>query len=98
MVKKKYNNDTKTKCITSWKGYLDDYFIFWKCPWGSIDDLHNLHQNLHPKIKFTMKHSFKEIPLSLLKTKIAELSLIFTTNPQIPNNTPKTPKNPSLTH
>ena len=52
---KKYGNEEEfTK---SWKRYLDDCFIFWKCPWGDIKELHNLLQNLHPKIKFTMVHS-----------------------------------------
>ena len=46
----------------SWKRYLDDYFIFSKCPWGDISELYNLLQNLHPKIKFTMEHSSKELP------------------------------------
>ena len=31
-----------------------------------------LYQNLHPKIKFTMEHSFKELP-SPLKIKMAKL-------------------------
>ena len=42
----------------SWKRYLDDWFIFW---WD-INGLHSLLQNLHPKIKFTMEHSSKELP------------------------------------
>ena len=37
-------------------------FHIFKCPWGNINYLHNLLQNLHPKIKFTMEHSFKELP------------------------------------
>ena len=41
--------------------YLEDCFIFWKCPWEDINELHNLLQNLHPKIKFTMEHSSKEL-------------------------------------
>ena len=61
-VSKKYSNDIKwfTK---SRKRYLDDCFIFWKCPSRDIKELHNLLQNLHPKMKFTMEHSLKELPL-----------------------------------
>ena len=50
----------KIEFITSWERYLDDCFIFWKCSWGNINDLHNLLQNLLPRIKFTMEHNFKE--------------------------------------
>ena len=31
-------------------------------PLGDIYELHNLLQNLHPKIKFTMEYSSKELP------------------------------------
>ena len=27
-----------------------------------MNDLHNLHQNLHPKIKFIIEHHFKKLP------------------------------------
>ena len=36
--------------------------MFWKCPWGDINELDNLLQKLHPKMKFTMEHSFKDRP------------------------------------
>ena len=32
-----------------------------KCSWGDINELHNLLQNQHLKIKFTMEHSLKEL-------------------------------------
>ena len=63
IIGKKCNN-IKTEFIWSWKRYLDDCFIFWKCPWENINELYNLLQNLHPhqkKKKFTMEHSFKEL-------------------------------------
>ena len=41
---------------------FDVYFIFWKCPWGDINEFHSLLQNLHPKIEFTTEHSSKEQP------------------------------------
>ena len=51
--------------------------------------LQNLLRNIHPKIKFTMEHSFKELPFLeiLIKTKMAKFSQKFTTNPLTPNNT-----------
>ena len=51
----------KEEFTKSWKIYFDGYFIFWNYPWGDINELHNLLQNLHPKIKFTIEHSSKEL-------------------------------------
>ena len=62
IIGKKYGNDIKEGFTKSWERYLDGCFIFWKCPWGDINELHNLLQDLHPKIKFTMEHSSKELP------------------------------------
>ena len=59
---KHIRRNIKEEFTKSWKRYLDDCFIFWKCPWGNVNELHNLLQNPHPKIKFTMKHSSKELP------------------------------------
>ena len=62
IIGKKYGNDIEEEFTKSWKRYLDDCFIFWKYPRGDINRLHNLQQNLHHKIKFTMGHSSKELP------------------------------------
>ena len=61
IIGKKYGNDIK-EFTKSWKRYLDDCFIFWKYPWKDINELHDLLQNLHRKIKFTMENSLKELP------------------------------------
>ena len=53
-IGKKYGNDIKEEFTKSSKIYLEDCFIFWKYPWRDINKLHNLLQNLHPKIKFAM--------------------------------------------
>ena len=68
IIGKKYGNDIK-EFTKSWKRYLDDCFLFWKWPWGDINELHHLLQNVLPKIKFTMEHSSKELPFldSLIK-------------------------------
>ena len=73
---KKYGNDIKEEFTKSWKRYLDDCFIFWKCPWGDINELRNLLQNLHPKIKFTMEHSLKELPFLDILIKNANGQII----------------------
>ena len=59
----------KEEITKSGKRYLDDWFIFWKSRSGDINELHNLLQNLHPKIKFTMEDSWRELPfLDIIKT------------------------------
>ena len=89
IIGKIYGNDIKEEFTKSSKRYLDDCFIFWKCPEGDINELHNLQQNLPTKIKFTMEHSTKELPFLeiLIKTYMAISSQISTANQQTPNNT-----------
>ena len=77
-------NYIKTEFIRLWEIYLDDCFIFWKCPSGNIGDFHNFLQNLHPKIKFTMEHSFKEL-LFLHFVNKNQIGQIIS-DPQIYNN------------
>ena len=62
IIGKKNDNDIKEDFTKSWKRYLGDCFLFWKYLWVDIYELHDLLQNLYPKIKFTMKHSLKELP------------------------------------
>ena len=70
IIGKKYGNDIKEEFTKSCKRYLDDYFIFWKCTWEDINELHNQLQNLQPKIEFTMQHSSKELKfLDILQKK-----------------------------
>ena len=106
IIGKKYGNDIKEEFTKSCKRYLDDCFIFWKCPWGDINELHNLLQNLHPKIKFTFEHSSKKYHFKhpYKKKLMAKSSQISTTNRQSGNDTftskptaPKTVWNLSLT-
>ena len=52
MISKKYGNDIKEEFYNSWKRCLDDCFIFSKSPWRDINELHNILQNLNPKIIF----------------------------------------------
>ena len=59
IIRQKYGGDMKEEFTKSWKIFLDDCFIFWKCPWVEINELHNPLQNLHLKIKFTMEQSLK---------------------------------------
>ena len=57
---------------------------------GDINELHNLLQSLHPKIKFSIEHSSKELlflDVLIKKPKMPKSSQTSTTNPQTPNNT-----------
>ena len=55
IIVRKFQN-IKAELVRSWNRYLDYCFIFWKCPWGNINNLHNLLQNLRSQINFTMEH------------------------------------------
>ena len=60
-IGKKYSNDIKEEFIIEkiFRWLLD----ILECPRGDVNELHNLLQNLHPKMKFTMEHSSKEITI-----------------------------------
>ena len=61
VIWKTYCINIKTEFIKSWKRCPNNCFIFLKCSWGNINNLLNLDQNLHPKIKVTIEHNFKEL-------------------------------------
>ena len=88
ILRKKYTNNIKTEFIRRWTRCWDDCFIFWKYSWGSIINLHNLLQNLHPKIKSPIKHNFKDITFldNLIKNQNGQIILDVYHKPQIPNN------------
>ena len=59
---------------------------FWKCSQSHINDLHNLLQNLHPKINLTKEYNLKELPFLNILIK-NQNELIITNlylNPTIP--------------
>ena len=55
---------------------------------GDINELHNLQQNLHPKIKFTMEHSSKELPFLDILIKNVNGQIITDINHK-PTDTPQ---------
>ena len=78
IIDKNYCNDIKEEFIKSWKRYLDDCFKFWKCPYGNINELLNLLQNLHSKIKFTMEHISEELSfLDILIKNVYDQMIIY---------------------
>ena len=46
----------------NWKRYLDDCFIFWTQGKEKLHTFHNLLNNLHESIKFTMEYNENELP------------------------------------
>ena len=64
------------------KLYVDDCFIFWKCSWGDINELHNLLQNLHPKKIYygtqlkrtTMFHHHHVVPVAQISLNLSRHS------------------------
>ena len=62
MLKLIFFNIDENVFENSWKRYIDDCIILWDPHWGEINDFHNILQNIHPNIKFTMECSVKEIP------------------------------------
>ena len=59
-------------------------------PMGDINELHNILQNLHPEIKFTMEHSSKELPFLNIPIKNVN-GQIITDNYHKPTDTQKYP-------
>ena len=45
-----------------WKRFLDDCFIFWKRSKDDLEIFHNLLNNLHPDLKFTIESSEEKLP------------------------------------
>ena len=66
-------------------------------PWGDINDLHDLLQNLHPKIKFAMEHSSKELPFLDILIKNVNSQIITDIYQQTPNYTSPSKATPTKT-
>ena len=59
IIGRKYGRDIKEEFTKSWKRYFG--WLLHILEMGRHNELQNLLQNLHPKIKFTMEHSSKEL-------------------------------------
>ena len=58
----KYGNTEREKFINDFKRFLDDCFLLWQKSRQELQELHDLLNNLHPKIQFTMETSENELP------------------------------------
>ena len=53
--------EARNKFQNEWMRYLDDCFIYWDTRIGPITELHNILNNLHENIKFTVETSYKRM-------------------------------------
>ena len=60
-IQEKYGAAIKDQFIKRWHRYLDDCFLIWDTSIDSTDNLLNILQTLHEKIKFTVEKSNQEI-------------------------------------
>ena len=50
-----YDNVTANTITNNWMRYPDDCIIQWNDEWGNVEEFHNILNNLHHSIKFTME-------------------------------------------
>lgn len=58
----KYGSNETENFIREFKRYLDDCFLLWRKSEEELLEFHNLLNNLHPKIQFTMEKDANELP------------------------------------
>ena len=58
----KHDSTERKKFIKDIKRFLDDCFIFWWKSRRELEELHEMLNSLHPKIKFTMETNEQELP------------------------------------
>ena len=75
-VSEKFGEENGKTFRDSWKRYLDDCFLLWPQSRGEVSDLHNILNNLHQHINFTMETSSAYIPFldCLIQIKGTEIS------------------------
>ena len=60
-MEQNFGRDTRNKFNKDLGRYLDDCFINWDTNISPIQEIHNILNNLHPRIKFTMEYDQKEM-------------------------------------
>ena len=58
-----FGKNEPEKFIKTFKRFLDDCFVFWKRSIEELHKFHNMINNLHEKIEFTMEKHESKIPL-----------------------------------
>ena len=57
-ISNKYDKSHAEVINKEFKRYLDDCFLVWNDTWGDVFEFHDLLNNLHPSIKFTMEQNY----------------------------------------
>ena len=60
-IEQNFGRYIRNKFEKDWGRYLDDCFINWDTNISPTQELHNIMNNLHPRIKFTMEYDQKEM-------------------------------------
>ena len=60
-IEQNFGRDIRNKFEKDWGRYLDHCFINWDTNISPIQELHNILNNLHPRIKCTMEYDQKEM-------------------------------------
>ena len=60
-IEQNFERDIRNKFAKDWGRYQDDCFINWDTNISPIQELYNILNNLHPRIKFTMEYDQKEM-------------------------------------
>ena len=60
-IEEKYGTNSGKQFQDQWGRYLDDCFINWDTNMGPINEFHQILNNLHPSIKFTMEYNKNEM-------------------------------------
>ena len=56
-----YGLEARNKFQSEWMRYLDDCFIYWDTKMGPITELHNILNDLHERIKFTVETNYEKM-------------------------------------
>lgn len=74
-VKRNISDITGQYVLENWRRYLDDCYISWPFGLESLREFHNILNNLHPNIEFTINYSDTEIPFLDILLNNSELKI-----------------------
>ena len=61
-IKASFNPNFTLFFMENWKRFLDNYFIPWMKSENELKYLHDILNNLHQDIKFTLEYNNKQLP------------------------------------
>ena len=75
-IEQNFGRDIRNKFEKDWGRYLDYCFINWDTNISPIQELHNILNNLHPRIKCTMEYDQKEMNFLDINLKVKGKKII----------------------